>query len=115
MSRIKNYQELLIEQKRVENKILEQRLVINEGINDLKEKLQPFLYLLPILNIFRRPEGNSSLLKTATSLGIDLVGQTFLSKANWITKLLVPLFFKVFSNRALSGHERESRHDTSSN
>ena len=108
MSRINNYEELIADQKRIENKISEQRLAINEGINDLKEKLQPFLYLLPILNIFKRPQGNSSLLKTATSLGIDLVGQTFLSKANWITKLIVPLFFKGFSNRAFSGQENKT-------
>ncbi len=113
MSRINNYQELLAEQKRIENKILEQRSVINEGISDLKEKLQPFLYLLPILNIFKRPHGNSSLLKTATSLGIDLVGQTFLSKANWITKLIVPLFFKGFSNRVFS--EQENKTEQASN
>ena len=113
MSRINNYEELIADQKRVENKISEQRLAINEGINDLKEKLQPFLYLLPILNIFRRPQGNNSFLKAATSLGIDLVGQTFLSKANWITKLIVPLFFKGFSNRAFS--EQENKTEQASN
>jgi len=98
MSRINNYDELVAERKRIENRISEQKLIINEGLHDLKEKLEPFLYLVPILNIFKKKPANNSLLKFIASFGIDLlVGQKLLSKSNWLAKLLVPMVLKGVS------------------
>jgi len=56
------------------------------------------MYLLPILNIFKKKEPNHSVLNAATSVGIDLfVGQK-LAKAGWVTRLLVPMVLKGISS-----------------
>lgn len=107
MRSINNYEELVAERKKVEAKILVQKSVINEGINDLKEKFEPFTYILPALKIFSK-SGNNSFLKGAASVGIDLlVGQNLLSKSNWLTRLVVPLFLKKFSSKVIGGNSAE--------
>lgn len=98
MTRINNYEELIAERRRVESDIVEQRLILKAGLHEAKEKLEPFMYLLPILNIFKKKEPNHSVLNAATSVGIDLfVGQK-LAKAGWITRLLVPMALKGISS-----------------
>lgn len=85
MNKINNYADLMAEQKIIEAKIIEQKAVLNKGISALKEKVEPFLYLLPILNIFKKKDTGTSLLKFAASAGIDLlVGQNFcLNQIGW--------------------------------
>ena len=108
MNRISNYDELLAERRRIESNIAEQKLIINKGITDIKNKLEPFLNLLPILNVFKKKEpATTSLLQVATSLGIDLiVGQRLLSKASWMTRLVVPMVLKLFSSRIIGRNHK---------
>ena len=119
MSRINNYQELVAERKKIEYKISEEKVIINEGLQELKEKLEPFLYLLPILNIFKKKPANNSVLKFIASFGIDLlVGQRLLSKSNWLTKLLVPMVLKGVSALAIGSNtikENDSKLVTENN
>jgi hypothetical protein len=104
MNKISNYTELVAERKIVENKIIEQKATINNGISEIKAKLEPFLYLLPVLNIFKKKESGNSLLKFAASAGIDLlVGQKLLSKSNWLMRMIVPMFLKNVTTKAIEG------------
>lgn len=105
MSRINNYTELVMERKRIERTIAEEKRILNEGIHDLKEKLEPFLYLLPVLNIFKKKTSNNSFLKFAASLGIDLfVGQKLLAKSSWLSRIVIPMVLKGVSSMAIGGH-----------
>jgi hypothetical protein len=101
MSRINNYDDLLTERKRLEGEIQEQKKALKLELGNLKEKLAPFLNLLPVLNIFRKKDPGAPLISTISSLGIDLVGHTLLSKANWLTKFIVPLIAKGISSRVI--------------
>lgn len=94
MNKITNYDDLLTEKLRLENKILGEKQNIRDSITALKEKIAPFLALLPILSFFKKDK-SGGLLKTTVSLGIDwLVGHKLLSKSSWFTKLLVPRVLK---------------------
>jgi len=114
MTRINNYEELLAERKRVESNIAGQRLVLKAGLQDVKEKLQPFMYLLPILNIFKKKDTNHSFMSAATSVGIDLfVGQKLLSKAGWFTRLFVPMILKGVSSIVMRNKKEKATADES--
>ena len=102
MSKINNYDELLAERKRLENQISEQRLAMKQDFSDLKSKLEPFLNLVPVMNIFRTKKTSHPLLNTISSLGIDLLGQRLLSKTSWITRVIIPLIAKVVTTRVIS-------------
>lgn len=103
MSRISNYRELVTARKMCETIIADRKQVIHERVENLKEKMAPFLLFLPILNMFKKKAGNNnSLWKVGASLAIDLfVGQKLLGKAGWITRLLVPTLLKTVSSRVI--------------
>jgi len=108
MNRINNIEDLLTERKRIEAQIADQKLVLKEEFTDLKFKLMPFLNLLPVLNIFRNKETKQPLLSSVSSLGIDLVGQSLLSKAGWITRFIIPLIAKGISSRIIKKSKSEN-------
>jgi len=109
MSRINNYEELLAERRRLEQQVVEQKILLKEEFTGLKGKLEPLMNLLPILNIFKTRENRSPLLNIISSVGIDLVGQRFLSKAGWITRFIVPLIAKGFTSRAIGKEKAISK------
>jgi hypothetical protein len=113
MKKINTYTELVAERKRVEGNIAEQKSIILEGINEVKEKFEPFLYLLPLLNIFKKKESNRPLLKNLASLGIDLlVGQNLLAKSGWLARLIVPVLLKGISAKVIGGIKANSENST---
>jgi len=101
MSRINNYEELLAERRRLEQQVVQQKIILKEEFTGLKGKLEPLMNLLPVLNIFKTKETRNPLLNIISSVGIDLVGQKFLSKAGWITRFIVPLIAKGLTSRAI--------------
>lgn len=108
MSRINNYQELLSERRLLEAKISSEKAVLKDGLIEIREKLEPFMYLLPVLNIFKNNGKGNSLLKGVASLGIDVVfGQHALSKSNWLTRLLLPMLLKGVSSKLIGGKRKE--------
>lgn len=102
MSRINNYEELVAARKEAEGRIAIQKEIIRAGVDEVREKLEPFLYLLPLLNIFKKRDGRNPVLKGVASVGIDLLfGQNLLAKSNWFMRLIVPMFLKGVSSRLL--------------
>ena len=103
MNRISNYDELVAARIMTKTIIADRKRIIHERLEDLKEKISP---LLAILNIFKKKESSNgtsnSMLKAGASLAIDLfVGQKLLSKASWITRLLVPTLLKTVSSKVI--------------
>ena len=110
MSRINTYEELVTERKKIEANIAASKLILHEGIRDLKEKLEPFLYLLPVLNIIKKKETNNTFLKFIASLAIDvIVGQRLLSKSGWLSRLIIPLVLKGASSLAIGNAKARTR------
>ena len=103
MNRINNYDELVAARIMKQTIIADRKRIIHERIEDIKEKVAPLFFILPMLNIFKKKEGsNHSLLKAGAGLAIDLlVGQRLLRKAGWITRLLVPTLLKTVSSRVI--------------
>jgi hypothetical protein len=100
MNKISSYDELRAERLQVERRIVEHKTRINEDFIEFKTKLAPFLYLLPMLNIFKKEQSGHPVLNAATSLGIDFVaGRTMFSKASWLLRLVVPRLLKSISGR----------------
>jgi hypothetical protein len=110
MSRINTYEELVTERKKIEANIAASKLILHEGIRDLKEKLEPFLYLLPVLNIIKKKETNNTFLKFIAALGIDVfVGQRLLSKSSWLSRLVIPMVLKAATALAIGNAKTTKR------
>ena len=101
MSRINNYEELVAERKMLELKIIEQKEILNNGLLDLKEKLEPLLNLRSAFGIFDKKTTSNSLLSAIVSTGIDLIaGQGMSPKLNWLARLALSFVTKKLLNRS---------------
>lgn len=99
---INNYEELLIERKKIERTIAEEKRILNEGFDDLKEKVEPFINLLSVLNVFKKKSPNNSLLNFVAAMGIDLfIGKKLLANSSWFTRIIIPIVLKGVSSIAL--------------
>ncbi len=100
MTKISTYDELVAERKMIEADIIAQKAVISSEISQLKTKLEPFLYLLPVLNIFKSKAAGTSMLSFIAAKGIDLmVGKNGLMKSNWLVRLIAPILINKLSAR----------------
>jgi hypothetical protein len=93
MTRIKNYNELIAERKRLEGEIKRSKEAIAEGLHGLKKKFEPFLYLLPALAIFKT---KTSVLKVLATLAMNaIVNKSILSRSTWLTRFIIPVLRKI--------------------
>ncbi|MFN7493924.1 MAG: hypothetical protein ACK5RG_13480 [Cyclobacteriaceae bacterium] len=100
MTKISTYHELVAERKMIEATIVAQKAIISNEMSELKTKLEPFLYLLPVLNIFKSKAAGTSMLSFVASKGIDLmVGKNGLMKSNWLVRLIAPLLLNQLAAR----------------
>jgi len=101
MSRINNYEELMVERSRLEFKLIEHKKILSTGLQELKEKLVPFMNLLPLLNLFAKKTTGGSVLAAVVSSGVDLlVGPNMSPKLAWVAKLILSFISKRLSNRS---------------
>lgn len=104
MNKISNYEELVAERRFLEGKIREHKTVLKDGLTEVKNTIEPFTNLIPVLNVFKKKESDHSIVKFITAMGIDvLVGQRLLAKSNWMMRLVVPMLLKGASALALRG------------
>ena len=103
MSKINNYEDLILEQRRLENDLVLIKGKINDRVNDLRTKLNPIINLISVFGN-SNPNHNgkgSSLLKLGTSVGIDVMRQTLLAKSGWLTKIILPMILKGISSKVI--------------
>ena len=113
MSRINNYEELVAERRMLELKIIAQKEILNTGLLDLKEKLEPILNLRSSLGLFDKKTNSSSLLNAIVSTGIDLIaGQGLSPRLNWLARLALSFVTKKFLNRSTKQVDSNGIHST---
>jgi hypothetical protein len=103
MSKINNYDELLLEKKRLEYELLQHKAIVNSEIAVIKHRMEPITNIVSFLSPSSNPEQpKNKLLQAGTNLGIELlIRQKLLSKAGWFTKLVVPYILKKVSSKAI--------------
>lgn len=103
MSKINNYEELVLERKKLESDLAHYKAIINSEVSNLKHKFEPITDVVSFFSPSKSPaKHNNTLLQAGTNIGIELlVRQKLLSKAGWFTKLVVPFILKKISSKAI--------------
>ena len=103
MNKIRNYDELVLERKRLESDLIHYKSIINSEIDAIKHKMEPITDVVSFLSPSQKPASSGNkLIQAGTNLGIELlVRQKLLSKAGWFTKLVVPYILKKVSSKAI--------------
>ena len=105
--RIDSYEDLLKEQARLQLLLDAQKELVRADINQIKaEFVTPVRSALSYIGKFATKEKGNWMLTTAADTIIDIViKRMVLSKAGWVTKLVVPFFMKNFSSHVIADNK----------
>jgi hypothetical protein len=102
MTKISNYEELVVERMRIQQELSLQKSQINEEIREIKDKLKPVTGLLSFFNSSKKQSFKSTAMQVGANIGIDvLLRNTLLGKAGWITRLILPFVAKKLSSKVI--------------
>jgi len=103
MNKINNYDDLILERKRLESDLAHYKTIITGELDEIKHKVEPITDVVSFFSPSKNPPTNNNrLLQAGANLGIELlVRQKLLSKAGWLTKLVLPFILKKVSSRAI--------------
>lgn len=104
--RITTYEDLLQEKERLKALLQAQKELVRHDIEEIKEQLAPVKSAISLVSKFATRDKSNLLLTTATEGIIDLVvKKLILSRAGWITKLVVPFLMKNFSSHVVADNK----------
>jgi hypothetical protein len=103
MNKISSYEDLILERKRLESDLAHYKTIITRELDEIKHKVEPITDVVSFFTPSKNPPANNQLLQAGANLGIELlVRQKLLSKAGWLTKLVLPFILKKVSSRAIA-------------
>ncbi len=108
MSRkIRTYKDLEKEEQLLEELLKAQKELIELDIAQLKQQLKPAQAALQFFNkITTVDKRNNLLLNEGANTIIDLVlKKVVLSRAGWLTKMMIPMFVKNYSSHFIADHK----------
>ena len=101
--RISNYTDLLREEEELKLQLQLQRDQIRMDIKEIKEELLPAKHALTFVGKLFKKDRSNPIMTGGANMVIDLIVKRFiLSRAGWITRLMVPFFLKNYSSHILS-------------
>jgi hypothetical protein len=100
--RIQTYEDLIEEKTRLETLLETKKLEISEDWKGIKHNLTPITNVFSFVGKFTHRHRSNPLV----NFGIDMAGDVFLKKfilkrADWLTRLLLPVFIKNYSSNVL--------------
>lgn len=103
---IRTYKELLEEKERLKLLLSAQKELVRQDINEIKLELAPVKSAINVVGKFATKDNRNWILTTAADTIIDLViRKMVLSKAGFITKMVVPFFMKNFSSHVIGDNK----------
>jgi len=101
--RISNYTDLLREKEELELQLQLHKDQIRLDIKEIKEELQPATHAMTFLGKLFKKDRSNPIMSGGAGMVIDLIVKNLiLSRAGWITRLMVPFFLKNYSSHLLS-------------
>lgn len=114
MNKIKNYKDLVAHRIYLEANLRGQKDYLNEKVNQIKDKFEPIQKVISFFKSDKKAKtqallnGGSSLLKIGSTAGIDMLLQKKLSKAGWLTKLVLPFVLRFAAAKTLDKVEHKA-------
>ena len=103
---INSYADLLEEKSRLKLLLSAQKELVRQDINELKQELAPVKSAISMVGKFATKDKGNWLLTTAADTVIDIIlKKVVLSKAGFVTKLVLPFFMKNFSSHVIADNK----------
>lgn len=107
--KIKNYEDLLLEEERLKTQLTLYKGLIKEDITGIREGLNPFKRVAAkVRGLFSRGD-NGPLMNFGLNFGIDVfIRKLLLARAGWITKIVVPYLIKNYASHLVPETQRRA-------
>jgi len=108
MNKIKTYDDLLHEEKRLQQVLKGQEILIREDLVSMKENLEPVKKVYDqVHKIFTR-DNRVPVFNVGLELGIDVLLRRFiLARAGWFAKTFVPYLIKNYASHIIGEEKRK--------
>jgi len=101
--RFTSYNELLKEKQQLQVLLEAQKEVIRYDVEEIKLKLQPVKEALEFVKKITTRDRTNLLLDLGSDIAITTLVKNFvLSRAGWLTRLVIPFFLKNYSSHFLA-------------
>jgi len=101
--RFTSYNDLLKEKQQLEVLLQAQKQVIRYDVEEIKLKLQPIKESLEFVKKITSRDRTNLLLDLGSDIAINTFIKNFiLSKAGWLTRIVIPFFLKNYSSHFLA-------------
>ena len=109
MSRIKTYEDLLQEEKRLLAELRSTEMLIRDDIAGVKQGLKPIGNVMRTVGKFTTRDKTGPLFNFGIDFSIDLlVRRLLLARAGWFTKIVIPYLMKNYSSHIISEKQKAS-------
>lgn len=106
MNKPRTYNELLAEKARLKLLLVEQKQIIHDDFNEIKQELEPVRKVLTNVKKFFSKETGGGLLTLGADKIIDvLVRRVLLAKSGWLAKLVVPALAKNYTSHIVDDNK----------
>lgn len=101
MNKYNTFDEVVLERKRLQADLLQQKDFIRSELIQIRDRLKPIAKVLSFFARFGNPDRSTAgnLLRMGSNIGIDLLIGQKMKKAGWLAKLALPLVMKFASRR----------------
>jgi hypothetical protein len=107
MSKIKNYEDLLLEEQRLLAELKIKEVDIRNNLAGVKRGLKPLGRVMNVISKFTTRDKTGAFSNFGLDFSIDLIVRRFmLAKAGWFTKILVPYLIKNYSSHIISDQQK---------
>jgi len=108
MSKIRTYNDLFEEERRLQQILKNQEILIREDLVSMKENLEPIKKVYDqVHKVFTR-DNRVPVFNIGLEIGIDMVLRRFLlARAGWFAKTFVPYIVKNYTSHIISEEKRK--------
>ena len=102
-NQILSYKDLLAEKEMLQSRLKEQKKALRENVDKMMGTLEPLQSVISLAGKLTARDNSNIFLNAGVDKLIDLIiKKLLLSKAGWITRLVVPFFLKNYSSHFIS-------------
>lgn len=106
---IKTYEDLVLEEQRLQSELASLKGLIQEDITGLKASLNPIKKVAGTVKNFFTFDDKGPLLNFGLNFGFDvLLRKIVLARFGWLTKVVVPYLVKNYASHVISENQRKS-------
>jgi hypothetical protein len=106
--KINTYKDILVEKQRLTLLLDAQKDLLRQDMDEIRKEFEPLRSAISVVSKITTRDPGNWFINSVLNKVIDFVTKRIiLSRAGWLTKLIVPFFLKNYSSHYMADHKDE--------